>query len=150
MKTCTYCGKEYPDEAIACAVDGQPLRSSVATAQTLPPTAEKHSKFGIASFIASLTVGGLLFATIIVGSLLNSDGHLQRGEQYPGQVIVGLVIIFLLGVDVIAAGLGIVALCQPRTRRVFGILGLVFSLLTILGTIALIVIGLLVAGRYRG
>ena len=25
MKKCTYCGKEYPDEAKACAVDAQPL-----------------------------------------------------------------------------------------------------------------------------
>ncbi len=25
MKKCTYCGKEYPDETTACAVDGQPL-----------------------------------------------------------------------------------------------------------------------------
>lgn len=25
MKRCTYCGKEYPDEATMCAIDGQPL-----------------------------------------------------------------------------------------------------------------------------
>jgi hypothetical protein len=38
MKSCTYCGKEYPDEASVCAIDGQPLRSVVpmppVTAQT--------------------------------------------------------------------------------------------------------------------
>lgn len=27
MKKCTYCGKEYPDEAKECAIDGQPLAS---------------------------------------------------------------------------------------------------------------------------
>ncbi len=27
MKTCTYCGKDYPDEAIACAIDGNPLEA---------------------------------------------------------------------------------------------------------------------------
>jgi hypothetical protein len=26
MKRCSYCGKEYPDEASVCAVDGQPLQ----------------------------------------------------------------------------------------------------------------------------
>jgi hypothetical protein len=26
MKECTYCGKEYPDEASVCAIDGQPIR----------------------------------------------------------------------------------------------------------------------------
>ncbi len=25
MKKCPYCGKEYPDEALACAIDGEPL-----------------------------------------------------------------------------------------------------------------------------
>jgi membrane protease YdiL (CAAX protease family) len=25
MKTCPYCGKEYPDEAVRCLIDGQPL-----------------------------------------------------------------------------------------------------------------------------
>ena len=28
MKRCSYCGKEYPDEAVACAIDGEPLTSS--------------------------------------------------------------------------------------------------------------------------
>lgn len=25
MKTCTYCGKQYPDDAAVCAIDGEPL-----------------------------------------------------------------------------------------------------------------------------
>jgi hypothetical protein len=25
MKRCPYCGKEYPEDAVVCAVDGQPL-----------------------------------------------------------------------------------------------------------------------------
>ncbi len=28
MKSCTYCGKQYPDDATACEVDGQPLTES--------------------------------------------------------------------------------------------------------------------------
>ena len=27
MKKCTYCGKEYPEGAEVCAIDGQPLVS---------------------------------------------------------------------------------------------------------------------------
>ena len=27
MKKCTYCGKEYPEEALVCAIDQEPLQS---------------------------------------------------------------------------------------------------------------------------
>ena len=30
MKTCSYCGKEYPDEATTCPVDGESLAGSIA------------------------------------------------------------------------------------------------------------------------
>ncbi len=32
MKKCTYCGKEYPEEALICAIDHEPLQSDI------PPT----------------------------------------------------------------------------------------------------------------
>jgi hypothetical protein len=32
MKKCTYCGKEYSDEATVCAIDGQPVTGESATA----------------------------------------------------------------------------------------------------------------------
>jgi hypothetical protein len=38
MKKCTYCGKEYPDDATACSVDEQPL-TSVCPRQTKTPPA---------------------------------------------------------------------------------------------------------------
>jgi hypothetical protein len=37
MKECTYCGKRYPDEAVVCAVDGQPLRNVIAASPALTP-----------------------------------------------------------------------------------------------------------------
>ncbi len=35
MKKCTYCGKEYPDEATVCTADGGDLSSPVANRQNL-------------------------------------------------------------------------------------------------------------------
>ena len=40
MKKCTYCGKEYPDEAASCALDGQPLTSIDSQPS---PQLQKHS-----------------------------------------------------------------------------------------------------------
>ena len=31
MKKCSYCGKEYPDEASVCVIDREPLESNVST-----------------------------------------------------------------------------------------------------------------------
>jgi hypothetical protein len=38
MKQCTYCGKEYPDEASICAIDAQPLRDVVPPLPASPPS----------------------------------------------------------------------------------------------------------------
>jgi len=41
MKTCTYCGKEYPDDSVLCPVDGNPLSKGGSdvpeNTKTLPP-----------------------------------------------------------------------------------------------------------------
>jgi hypothetical protein len=29
MKKCTYCGKEYPEEALVCAIDHEPFESDI-------------------------------------------------------------------------------------------------------------------------
>ena len=49
MKKCTYCGKEYPDDATACSVDEQPLTFEPPR-QTKPrpaitPTGKEHESF---------------------------------------------------------------------------------------------------------
>ena len=40
MKKCKYCGKDYPDEATDCAIDGQPLDMDTVN----PPVLPKPSK----------------------------------------------------------------------------------------------------------
>src|ERR1041385_5624075 len=107
MKTCTYCGKEHSDEALACAVDGQPLQP-VLPPRPIPAVEEKHSALGIASFAISIAAGCLTLGLFAVASFLNA-GRLQRGQTYPGQILVGLTLIFLWAVNLMAAGLGIAA-----------------------------------------
>ena len=146
MKSCTYCGTEQPDEASVCTVDGQLLQSAVAP-QPMPPVEVKHSMLGIASFAISVGVGCLMLVLFMVAGFLNA-GRVQHGQGYPGQLIVGLFAIFLWAADLVAAGLGIAALCQAGRKRLFGVLGLVFSSGTLLGSIALVVVGLIYAARF--
>ena len=153
MKQCTYCGKEYADEASVCAIDEHPLRDIIPPSSgTNEPsmnaeTEKKHSGIGIGSFVISIAVGILMVALLIIATFLNAQ-RVQGDRQYPGQMVVGLVAIALLGVDVIAVGLGIAAVCQSRKKRLFGILGLVFSSATLVGTIGLIIVGLTYASRF--
>ena len=147
MKSCTYCGKQYPDEALVCAVDGQPLKHVLGLQATQQPE-EKHSTLGIISFAISIAVGVLMLAVFTIAGILN-QGRVQHGQSYPGQLIIGLSAIFLLAADVLAVGFGIAALCEKGKKRVFGLLGLVFSSSTILGAVGLIVLGLMFIAKFR-
>jgi len=128
-----------------CAIDHTALDSPP------PLPEEKHSGLGIASFGISIAAACLMIATLVMATILSA--HRIPGERtYPGQVIVGLAMIFLVAADVVAVGLGIAALCQSGEKRLLGILGLVFSSATIVGTGGLMIIGLLyleTSGRIR-
>jgi len=108
---------------------------------------EKHSRLGIASFAVSVAVGCSMLLLFVIGGVL-SAGRIQGAQDYPGQVVVGIVAILLLAADIVALGLGLAALFQPATKRVFGVLGLTFSSLTVVGSSALIAIGILYASKF--
>lgn len=101
---------------------------------------------GIASFTLSIVVGCLLMAVFVIAGILNGE-RVQHGQTYPGQAIVGLVAIFLWAVDIVALALGIAAVCQSGRKRLYGILGLVLSGATILGSAGLVVLGLIFIAR---
>src|SRR5579863_2557352 len=93
---------------------------------------QKHSGTGIASFIMSLGVCFFVFVLIVIAGLLSA--HREEGARmYPGQMLIGFGIIFLLLVDVIALILGIASVCQSERKKLFGVLGLLISGLSILG-----------------
>lgn len=102
----------------------------------------KHSGPGIASFILSVGVGVLLFGVFIVAAILHRH---NPGARSPAQAIIGLSVLLLLTGDLAAVGLGIASLCQSNRQKVFGVIGLVLSGLTLLGTVALVGVGLALA-----
>jgi hypothetical protein len=143
MKKCPYCGAEYPDDTVACPIDHTLLDPP------LPVAKEKHSGLGIASFGISIAVGCLMVALFCVAGYLNAH-RVPGARTYPGQIMVGFSMIFLLAADVVALGLGIAALFQAGKNRIFGILGLVFSASAIVGTVLLILIGLMYLRSIKG
>ena len=63
-------------------------------------------------------------------------------EQSAVAITVGLLLFAFLFVALAALGLGIAGLVQRDRKKTFAILGTVFSALTILGTISLVILGL--------
>ena len=68
MKKCTYCGKEYPDEATVCAIDHEPLVAKTPPAPEVLPVGsttttaklELHEKIWIGLPFALVAVGGAI------------------------------------------------------------------------------------------
>ena len=82
MKTCSYCGREYPDDATVCAVDQTPLVADVpeaapaATETAAPEPAVKSSSDAVMLgwfFIWAGIIGVLYFTFAFSTSLPGSD-----------------------------------------------------------------------------
>lgn len=101
----------------------------------------KHSKIGIASFITSMVFGFLIFTMIVIAGVLEATIPGGLSEDSIEAIIVGLLIIAFLLAELVAFTLGIAGLFQNERKKVFAILGMIFSGGTIFGTILLIVIG---------
>lgn len=64
MKKCTYCGKEHPDDAVACSVDGQPLETVLSPQ---PPAFRQNETVKELTYIGPLRAGIIL--AILQGAL---------------------------------------------------------------------------------
>lgn len=101
----------------------------------------KHSGLGIASFAISILAGFLMFATVVIAGVLQIRTPGGLDDEAPVTIFIGLAIIGLVLLDLLAFVLGVAGLFQKNVKKVFAILGLILSGLTIVGIIALIVIG---------
>ncbi len=103
------------------------------TGQNYPAqdTKPKHSGFGIASFIISI-----LAPAFFICSLMTL--YFVGGGAYPGAMVIVPLFLGAYGFLFIGIGLGIAGLFQKNRRKVYAILGITFSGLTILGLAVII------------
>lgn len=100
----------------------------------------KHSGLGIAAFVMSIVVMVLMFIVFLIAGIWESTTPGGIDEESAGAVALGLGIFALIFIDLVAGGLAIAGLCQAR-KKLFSVLGLVFSLSTIVITVLLMIIG---------
>jgi hypothetical protein len=102
----------------------------------------KNSGLGIASFVISILTGLSIFAIIVVAGLLEMSTPGGMGEDSAEAMVVGLLIIAMIFVSMLALGLGIAGLVQKNRKKIFAVLGTIFSALSCAMTVAVVLIGL--------
>ena len=103
---------------------------------------QKHSGLGIASFITSIASGFFIFMLIVIAGVIEVSTPGGMDEESASAVIIGLTLFVFLGVSLVALGLGIGGVCQKDRRKIFALLGIVFSVLTLVGTIFIVILGI--------
>lgn len=104
--------------------------------------AQQHSGLGVASFVVSIIAGFSIFVLIVIAGLMETSTPGGLDENSIEAVLVGLLLIAFVGLALVALVLGIVGLVQKQRKKIFALLGTVFSGVSILCTIVLIAIGL--------
>ena len=106
----------------------------------LPP--EKHSRVGIVSFVLSILLGVVFFVSfcICVSLTLETQRHSPHGAA-PGPEML-LPVCFMMGAlfaSIVPLGLGIGGICEKNSKKLFSILGTVFSgILLLIGIAGLV------------
>jgi hypothetical protein len=102
----------------------------------------KHSGLGIASFITSMVAGVLIFLLIVIAGVMEASTPGGIDEESPAAVAIGLFLFAFIGVALVALGLGVGGLMQANRKKIFAILGTVFSSVSIVGTLFIMLLGL--------
>jgi len=103
---------------------------------------EKYSGLGIASFIISVVSGFSIFVLMIVAGFLQATTPGGMHEKSAAAVIVGLFLLAFLAITVAGLGLGVGGLFQKNRKKIFAVLGTVFSSAILSGTIFVMLLGM--------
>ncbi len=109
------------------------------------PLTKPHSGLGIASFVISLIAGFTLLLLFGFADIAQSQpGGLD--EQSTAATVIGLLMLLTAIAQITALGLGIAALVQAGSNKLFGILGTVFASMALLLTLLIVLIGAVIEG----
>lgn len=107
----------------------------------------RHSGIGIASFVLSLLaiipfVGLFVYGIMIgISDAAGGSGSGAALESTTFEIAAGLSVFGSIGLDLLAVVLGIVGCCLSNRKKIYAILGLCISVLTLVGMFFLMVIG---------
>ncbi|MGO8838707.1 MAG: tetratricopeptide repeat protein [Limisphaerales bacterium] len=113
MKKCSYCGKEYPDDADICAFDQNPLDAVTPPLPSLPPASSFYKWVATFSLLAPVIVI-LIYLSLFLYFRAN-------GRVWPALfVAVGLLVMLLLVSGLVLGVVTLVAVKSHERKGVFG------------------------------
>ncbi|MCG6658559.1 hypothetical protein HOP52_12430 [Halomonas campisalis] len=105
------------------------------------PTPLRHSSLGIVSLLIALFGAVFLAGLAVAASIIATSAAGENGGHPQGISVVGVELLFLLGLQLIALGMGVAALRRTDERRLFGALGTATAALVMVAAVALTLTG---------
>jgi len=99
-----------------------------------------HSGMGIAAFITAVCGAVLMLGLVVIAGIIETTTPGGMEETSMSAILVGLGLMLTALMQLVAFGLGVAGALQADRRRVFAVLGLVFSIGSMLGVVLLMVI----------
>jgi hypothetical protein len=129
MKQCIYCGKEFPDEAVTCDLDGQPVREKAQPSKVpsvaIPPRALiSVVLFAVLSMFSGIGVAWIAIATIANQMNKQSGAHHSAIDGGPGDSFVAHSIPLLILGGVVGCVIGAVGKWISVKRKLKGAQGI--------------------------
>ncbi len=119
-----------------------PFKSpSLDAGKTTSGIERRQSGMGIASFVIAIGAGVTLFVLLMILGAMDVSTPGGIDEESPEAIIAGLGLLAVVAINILGIGLAVGGLVQTDRLRMFGVLGLVFNLLVILGFVGIMVIG---------
>lgn len=106
------------------------------------PLLVAHSGIGIASFVLGVIALFCLFGVVITAGVLQTSTPGGVPEDSPLSFVVGSLVLLFMLLALLALCLGIAGLVQRNRRKLFAVLGLALSVLSLVSTAGLIFLGL--------
>ena len=119
-----------------------PLTAVTPSPPTVFPKIHEKNGLGMASFITSIVSGIFLFVVFSIAGVMESSTPGGIDEESTGAIVIGLFLFAFMGMALVALGMGIGGLVQREKKNIFAILGTVFSAVSLVVTIFLLIIGL--------